>query len=134
MTAITVDRNTPHKDGALLAVPMAAATKILAGTIVAASVTGYATPGATAVNLTYLGMADETVDNSTGAAGDVSVLVRRGRAFQFANSAADPVTQASLGKAAYIEDNQTVAATDGGATRSKAGIVHGVGVDGVWIL
>lgn len=133
MTALAADRNTQFKDAEIVPVPVAAAKKIYAGSLVAANATGFATPGATATTLTYLGRAQETVDNSAGAAGAKTVLVRRKKAFLFANLAADPVTQASFGKVAYIVDDQTVAATDGGGTRSAAGKVVGVEAGGVWI-
>lgn len=133
MTALAADRNTHFKDAEIVPVPVAAAKKIFAGSLVAANATGFATPGATATTLTYLGRAEETVDNSAGAAGAKTVLVRRNKAFLFANLAADPVTQASFGKVAYIVDDQTVAATDGGGTRSAAGKVVGVESGGVWI-
>ena len=134
MTALVADRNTPMKDGKLISVPLAAGVKIFAGSLVAATATGLATPGATAATLTYLGRAEEQVDNTGGAASAKSVLVRRGEVFKFANLAADPVTQASMGKVCYIADDQTVALTNGGATRSAAGAVIGVEADGVWIL
>lgn len=133
MTLTTVDRNTPYKNQELLPVLVGAGVKILAGTIVCANATGFAAPGATSTTLTYLGMADEAIDNSAGADGDKTVLVRRGKAFQFANHGADPVTQAAVGQACYIVDNQTVAATHGGNTRSKAGLVLAVDAAGVWI-
>ena len=129
---LTADRNTQMKDGELIAVPIATAKKIFAGSLVAANATGYATPGAVAATLTYLGRAEETVDN-TGADGALSVLVRRGKAFKFANSAADAVTQASMGKVCYIEDDQTVSATSDTNARSAAGIVIGAEDDGVWV-
>lgn len=130
--ALTKDRNTQMKDADLIPVPMAA-VKIFAGSLVAANATGYATPGAVATTLTYLGRAEETVDNTGGAAGAKTVLVRRGKAFKFANSGADPVTQASMGKVCYIVDDETVALTNGTSTRSAAGIVVGVDSDGVWV-
>lgn len=133
MTATTVDRNTPRKDGDLIEVPVAATAKILAGSMVVANATGFAAPGITATTLTYLGRAEETVDNSAGADGAVSVVVRRKQAFKWENLGADAVTQALLGKTCYIADNQTVAATNGGNTRSAAGKVIGVESDGVWV-
>ncbi len=131
--SLTADRNTPMKDCELISVPMAA-EEIFAGSLVAANATGYATPGATATTLTYLGRAEEYKDNSDGSAGDLSILVRRLKAFKWKNSATDAVTQASLGKSCYIEDDQTVAKTDGGTpTKSAAGIVVGLDSDGVWV-
>ncbi len=133
MTATTADRNTPYRDTDLLAVPVAANTVIPAGVIVAANATGFATNGATSTTLTALGRSEEAVDNTGGADGAKAIVVLRNKAFKFANLAGDPVTQASLGKACYIADNQTVAATSGTNTRSVAGTVIGVDADGVWV-
>lgn len=133
--ALTADRNTPMKDGELIAVPIAANVKIFAGALVAANATGYATPGATATTLTYLGRAEESVDNTGGAAGAKTVMVRRGKAFKFKNSAGDAVTQAELGKTCYIVDDETVSKSNaGGNTQSAAGEVIGIETDGVWVL
>ncbi|HXG29325.1 MAG TPA: hypothetical protein VNJ47_10825 [Nevskiales bacterium] len=133
MPPLTAERNTAMQDAEVISVPMSA-SKILAGGIVCANATGYATKGATATTLTYLGRAEETVDNSAGNPGDKSIRVRRGRAFKWKNSGSDPVTQASLGKVCYIVDDETVSATNaGGNTQSAAGIVVGVESDGVWV-
>ncbi|MBX9268756.1 hypothetical protein [Chromobacterium violaceum] len=133
MTATTQDRNTPYRHGELIVAPVAAGVKIPAGTIVCASTAGFAVPGATASTLAYLGMADAAVDNSAGADGATGVPIRRGVAFKWANDSGDPVTQASLGRVCYIVDNQTVAKSNGGNTRSPAGIVVGIDADGVWV-
>lgn len=129
---LTADRDTHMQDGELLAVPMAA-VKIYAGSLVAVNATGYATPGAAAATLTYLGRAEETVDNSAGSPGDLTVQVRRRKAFKFGNYASDLVTQAELGKLCYIYDDAQVAKTSSAGTRSVAGIVLGVDTDGVWV-
>lgn len=133
MTATTQDRNTPYRQGELIVAPVAAGVKIPAGTIVCSSGSGFAVPGATAATLAYLGMADAAVDNSAGADGAIGVSIRRGMAFKWANDSGDPVTQASLGRVCYIVDNQTVAKSNGGNTRSPAGIVVGIDADGVWV-
>lgn len=130
--ALTADRNTPMKDGELVPVPMSAA-KIYAGSLVVANASGYAAKGSVATTLTYLGRAEESVDNSAGNAGDKTIMVRRGKAFKWKNSGSDPVTQASLGKTCYIVDDETVAATNGTNTRSAAGIVVQLDSDGVWV-
>ncbi|GAB2182669.1 hypothetical protein DLREEDagrD3_28920 [Denitratisoma sp. agr-D3] len=131
--ALTQDRNTPHKDGELIDVPVAANAVIHAGAQVAANATGYAAPGSVSTTLTYLGCAEEAVDNTGGADGAKSVRIRRGKAFKFKNHGADPVTQASLGKVCYIVDDETVAASNGTNTRSASGKVIGVESDGVWV-
>lgn len=133
MAALTADRNTQHKDGELVGVPVAANAKIFAGAIVVANANGYAAPGSTALSLTYLGRAEEFVDNTGGANGAKTINVRRKKAFKYGNLGADAVVQADLGKTAYIADDQTVAKTDGGGTRSAAGKVVGLDADGVWI-
>lgn len=132
MTALSADRNTPLKDAEQIGFLVAANTKIYAGSIVVANATGYAAPGITAANVTFLGRAEESVNNTGGADGAKTVQVRRKKAFKFANLPADPVTQADVGKACYIADDQTVAKTNGGNTRSVAGQVLAVEQDGVW--
>jgi hypothetical protein len=131
--SLTADRNTVMKDKELISVPVAAAVKVYAGGIAAVNATGYATPGAAAATLTYLGRYEETVDNTSGADGALSVLVRREKAFKFGNYASDLVTQAEIGKACHIYDDQQVAKTSSNNARSVAGIVLGVDTDGVWV-
>lgn len=131
--ALTADRNTPLKYAEIIGVPQATNTKIYAGALVAANATGYATPGAVATTLTYLGRAEEASDNTGGANGAKTVLVRRKQAFKFKNHAADLVTLAELGKTCYIVDDETVAKTNGTSTRSAAGKVVGIDTDGVWV-
>lgn len=131
--ALTADRNTPKKDGELISVPVAANAKCFAGGLAVADANGYAAPGSTALNLTYLGRFEEQVDNTGGANGDKSVAVSRGKAFKFANDGVDPVTQASLGQVCYIVDDESVAATNGAGTRSAAGVVVSLDSNGVWV-
>ncbi|WP_042920375.1 hypothetical protein [Stutzerimonas kunmingensis] len=131
MSALTRDRNTPLKNAEIIGVPAAAGAKVYAGALVVANATGYAAPGTTAVGLTYLGRAEESVDNTSGANGAATVLVRRLNAFKWGNDGS--ITQAHQGKTAYIVDDQTLAATDGTGTRSAAGRIVGIEPDGVWI-
>lgn len=131
MAALTADRNTAMKDGELISVPVAASVKIYAGAKVVANASGYAAPATAAASLTYLGRAEEMADNSTGANGAISVLVRRKKAFKWANKAGDLVTVALIGKSCYIEDDQTVRATASGT--SASGKVLAIESDGVWV-
>lgn len=133
MTALTKDRNTPKRIGEVFNLPVATSKKIFAGSIVMLNATGYATPGAAATGQICAGRANEQVDNSAGADGDLFVDVEPG-VFHFANSAAaDEITAAEIGDSCYIADDQTVAKTDGTGTRSVAGKVVGVDADGVWV-
>lgn len=133
MPPLTADRNTPWKDTDVVPVPMATNAVIRAGALVVANATGYAAPGSTAATLTYIGRAEQFVDNTGGADGAKTIIVRRNKAFKWKNSGADPVTQAELMKTVYIVDDETVAKTNGGNTRSAAGKVIQVEADGVWI-
>jgi len=134
MTAATADRNTGMKEGHIVNVPVAAGQVIHAGLLVAANPNGFALEGKTEADLTYIGRAEMFVDNTAGADGALTVQVRRGMAFQWANSPDDPVTQSSFGKPCFIEDNQTVAKTNGTNTRAQAGVVLGIDSNGVWVL
>jgi len=130
---LVADRNTQMQDADLIAVPMAANVKLFGGALAAANATGFATPGAVSPALTYLGRVEAFADNTGGADGAKTVMIRRGKAFQFGNAAADAVTQAELGKPCYIYDDGQVAKTSAGGTRSVAGIVLGVDAYGVWV-
>lgn len=130
---MTKDRNTVRREGEELSLPVAAAKKIFAGSLVAKDASGNATPGAVATTLLGMGRAEEYVDNSAGGAGDLTVKIRKG-VFAYANSAAgDAITRAEIGKDCYIVDDQTVAKTDGGTTRSIAGRIEDVDTSGVWV-
>lgn len=135
MTALTAERDTPRRNGDQAVGPVAAATKILAGSIVCAQTgAAYLTKGATATTLRGVGVADETADNTAGAAGAINVAYRRDGWFRFANSAAgDQITLVDVGTDCYIVDDQTVAKTNGTGTRSVAGKVRDVDASGVWI-
>lgn len=130
---LTASRNTPHKDGDLLPFAVAAGAKIFGGGLTVLNASGFAEPGSVSATLTYLGRAEDNTDNTGGADGAKTVLVRRKKVFKFLNSVADPVAQADLGKAVYIVDDQTVAKTNGAGARSAAGKLVGIDADGVWI-
>ncbi len=124
--SLTADRNTPRLEGDIKQMLMASGAKIFAGGLVMRNATGFAKPGAEAINLRGAGVAYEQVDNSAGGDGDLSVKVREG-VFVFDNSAAgDEITAADIGKLCYAVDDQAVAKTNGSNTRSVAGIVVGV--------
>lgn len=133
MTALTASRNTPAQLGMLRSGPVGAAKTIYAGALLMRTATGYIVPGATATGCTGVGRAESSVDNSAGADGAVAVAYVPGT-FLFANSAgADEITIADVGALAWIVDDQTVAKTDGGTTRSPAGIIEGIDATGVWV-
>lgn len=134
MTALAAPRSTQLRENAAVeSHPVKAGAKIFAGALVALDATGYAVPGSTATTLKAVGRAEATVDNTGGASGDLNVKVRRG-VLCFANSAAgDLIARAEVLGTAYIVDDQTVAKTNGGGTRSVAGTIRDVDAQGVWV-
>ena len=134
MAALSAGRNTAQRTGQLFTRPVAANVTIYPGALLALTAAGYATPGAVATTLIADGVAETDVPIVNGAtAGAVTVTVRPG-IHQFGNSAAaDAITFAEIGDNCYIVDDQTVAKTDGGATRSIAGKIVDVDAQGVWV-
>lgn len=132
--ALSQDRNTPNLPRGFRVVPVAANTKIFAGSLVAINASNYAVPGSVSTTLKGLGRAECFADNSAGAAGDISVEVRPG-IFKFKNSAsADAISRKDIGKTCFIVDDETVALTNGTNTRSEAGRIYDVDSDGgVWV-
>jgi hypothetical protein len=132
MPALTADRATAQRPGDEFSYD-AAAVACFAGGIAMLNAAGNATPGAVATGQICAGMFVENVDNSAGVAAAVKVKVRSG-VFRFGNSAAaDAITKAHIGDTCYIVDDQTVALTDGTASRSAAGKVVDVDSAGVWV-
>lgn len=128
---------TEIRCGTLMPVPLAALALVLQGTFAVADVNGYAIPSADVggVDQNCLGIWDHSAEN-TGAAGDVVACVRRKQQFLLCNSSTDPVTQVDFGSPVYIEDNQTIAKTDGTGTRSLGGRFMGFDVQNpefVWV-
>jgi hypothetical protein len=130
---LTKDRNTQRRDGVQFNDPVAASTRIFAGSLVCLNAAGNAVPGSLSATLKARGVAQEQVDNRDGAAGALRIESRRGL-FQFANSAStDEITRADIDNTAYIVDDQTVAKTSATDTRSVAGIIRDVDAGGVWV-
>lgn len=107
MTALTANRYTKHRDGLVTAHPVKAGACIYKGGIVCADTTGYAVAGADTAGYTVLGIALEAADNTAGSNGALSVRVQTSGVFSFAGSGG--ITQASLGDALCVVDDQTVA-------------------------
>lgn len=126
--AASQERNTSQFPGDFYTLPVKAGTKILAGTLAAIDATGHAVPASAAANLTAAGRAEDTIDNTGGADGDMTIVVARG-AFKWDNDASASVDQADVGKECYMLDDETVTATAEG--HSVAGKVLGVDPDGV---
>lgn len=130
--ALSRERNTTAVEAGLVReIGIKANVKIWAGALVVND-GGVAAPGRAATTLVALGRAELTVDNTGGADNAVKVKIRRG-IYAFKNKADDLVVAADVGKDCYIVDDETVAKTSGGATRSIAGKVFQIDGDQVFV-
>ncbi|MBW1991580.1 MAG: DUF2190 family protein [Deltaproteobacteria bacterium] len=102
--ALSADRKTAYREGVEIEFPVAASTKIYAGSLVMANANGYAVPGADTAGCKFLGVAMEQADNSNGSDGDKTVRVRRTGVFEFKASS---ITQAMVGDDMYLVDDET---------------------------
>jgi len=133
--ALSTGRATPRRNGDQFADSVGANAVIHPGALVMLNATGYLVQGATATGQVARGVSEEseTVDNTGGADGAKTCKVRKG-VFRFKNStSADEITLAEIGDDCYIVDDETVAKTDGTATRSIAGKIEDVDSAGVWV-
>ncbi len=130
--ALTTDRETQNRSGEIINLPVAAATLLPGGGLNAINAAGAVVPAADAAGLKVIGVSDENVDNSSGAAGDKTVNSRRGRVFKFKNDGTNAVAAAHLFTNVYVKDNETVD-SDGGTNSIVAGKCIGIDSDGVWV-
>jgi hypothetical protein len=130
------------QDPYLKSYPQAAVKAIQGGIALLRS--GYVRPGATAVGDVCVGWFDfgqqggiagftGVSDNSAGSAGDLSANVRSGVCRVNNSANADLIAQANVGSPCFVVDDNTVALTDGGGTRSVAGTIVAVDTAGVWV-
>ncbi|MEM7751795.1 MAG: hypothetical protein AAF230_00180 [Pseudomonadota bacterium] len=134
MVALTKGRTTPQRAGDNRSGLVAAAAVLFQGGIVMRNAAGYLVEGQTATGLVAVGMSPEAIDNAAGANGDITMEYMPGR-FRFENSTGgDAITVANIGDIAFVVDDQTVALTNGGNTRSPAGTIEDVDAQGVWIV
>ena len=140
------ERNTPRRTGMVDYVEgydVAAGVKIEAGKIVALDTSGNAKEYAPAANGSagteiVVGRCEETVDNSSGAAGAEQVRARIG-VFRWNNDTTGKVaTKAHIGDAVYGTDSETIQ-TDahtqagGSAECTKVGRLIDVDSEGAWV-
>lgn len=129
---LSAARNVVRRAGRQVAHPVAAGAIIHRGALVVLDAT-FAKPGFEGAGLTSAGLADATADNAAGSDGAVFVTVSRDDWFRLRNADADPVGRVHINQPCFVVDDETVAASDGGGTRSPAGIVRDVDDAGVWV-
>lgn len=120
MTALAANRpNTAQAIGDVRQYPIAAATIIYAGALVAIDASGNLVPASASATLRVVGRAEKYKDNSAGAAAALSVDVKTG-IFSFGQSGTT-ITKAHINQMAYVVDDQTVSLSDNGGARPAAG-------------
>lgn len=138
MAALTEDRFRSNllADCKSYVRPLAATQVVYQGAIIVQeSGADYVSVGATATGQIVLGVASAPVNSTGKADGDLLVPIETGTFGFFDNSAAaDEITAEHIRRACYLVNDNTVAATDGGATRSRAGTVFDVADDGTVIV
>lgn len=97
--------STDRQDGLVYPFKMGV-EEVFEGALVAINAAGYAVNAGDDANAVVVGVADQSVDNSGGSAGDKEIQVRRSGVFTFvANFSA---AQADVNTLCYAVDNQTV--------------------------
>ena len=108
MTALLANYDALEKDGKVQAQPVGAAKKLYQGALlVTDDTTGLLEAGGDTAAKTFAGIAYEPADNTNGSAGAITCRVQKRGSFVFAFSGA--LTNAALGKKAYLVDSGTVA-------------------------
>lgn len=108
MANITVRKDVRRQEGNILSYPVAASTKLIEGALICVDqgAAGVAKNAADTSGFDFVGVLDETADNTSGAAGDVRAKVWCygviDVAANFSAAAGD------VGKKVYAVDNQTV--------------------------
>lgn len=136
MAALTGTRNTTRLGGFGPIVsqneyPVAAGVICYQGAMLSFKA-GVVRPAITETGAQGVGECERFVDNSLGAAGAKVVIAREG-AWGYVNSPDDGDRVDTIGVDCYMVDDQTVAKTNGGATRSVAGKVVKLDGDVVYV-
>lgn len=138
MTALAGDRfdQARSEPGLRNFANMAAAVTIYAGAMVAMDTSGNCRPARATATDKVVGVALKRCDNSAGLAGAFAGGVEVDTRFihRFGNSSStDAITDVHVGRDCFVVDDQTVALTDNGGTRPRAGRIEKVDSKGVWV-
>jgi len=106
MVALSDEVERNRQEGLIVSYPVAASTTIYKGALVCDNGSGYAVPGADNSSYTFIGIAVETADNSSGSAGDKEVRVYKTGVFEVPKSSAAATDRAA---AMYIRSDNEVA-------------------------
>lgn len=105
MADLTQARDEKHQQGVQFALPVGV-EEIFEGALVSVNTDGYAVNAGDDAGAVFVGVAQESVDNSGGSAGDKKVVVRQGGIVEVAS--AFSAAQGNVGDVVTASDNQTV--------------------------
>lgn len=115
-----------------VSIPLKANAKVWKGGLVGVDATGMGVDGATATGYQVVLIATADADNTGGADAAISVDCYEAEAY-LVNSGTDACDATCLGNHVWVQDDQTVAKTNGTSTRSIAGRCTGFDSGGVWV-
>ena len=130
MAALTTSLEVDEKQDNLLDLPIVASDIIYRGAICKNNAAGFLAPASAEAGASFAGMAEEEVDNSSGAAGDLNAKVRTRGVFLLTGVS---FTQADIGEAVYASDDQTVSITQGANEQEVGKIVELESSTQVWV-
>lgn len=124
MAALTQSFETFEKPGLVVAYKQSN-VKIYKGALVAVNSSGYAIPIAHGTaSLKFVGVANETIDNAAGSAGDKSINLTKSGSFVFKAASGFTPAIADIGKEVYANSDWEVQISTGGLTNQyKVGTI-----------
>lgn len=124
MASLTKAFETYERPGLVVSYK-ASNVKIYKGAAVGVNSSGYAVPMAHGTaSLKFVGVANDTVDNSAGSAGDKSLNITKSGSFVFKAASGFTPTVANLGTEVYANTDWEVQASTGGLTNQyKTGTI-----------
>ncbi len=127
MSALTQAYEAFEKPGLVVSYKLSN-VKVYKGSLLAINASGYLIPIAHGTaNLKFAGIANETIDNSAGSAGDKSVNVTKSGSFVFKAASGFSPTVADLGKEVYASTDWEVQVSTSGLTNTyKVGTIVGI--------
>lgn len=127
MPTLTVPYESFEKPGLVINYKLTNA-KVFKGGLIALLTTGYATAISPATaSLKFIGVANETIDNSAGSAGDRAVNVTKCGSFVFKAASGYTPTVADIGKEVYAASDWEVQVSSSGLTNAyKVGTIVGI--------
>jgi hypothetical protein len=131
MSAATSAFPVSRRSGLSFQFPVAASTILYQGTFAALNASNQLVAATDAAARRVVGLMAATVDNSAGSAADLNGDVECG--LFLVTNGSNALTDAHIGRVAYIEDDNSVGSS-GGTNFVSAGIVAKVETAGVWLF